>query len=306
LVKAQTDLLGLLKKMQQAGQIALPDVLVQETAAAQTKLLLPPLEKQREQQANALAVLTGRFPAEGRRASFTLRNFKKPRDLPVAVPAQLARQRPDVRMAESNLRAANAQVGVAIANRLPQLTLTANGGSTAEAISRLFSSGTWFYLIAGNALTTVFDGRTLEMKQRAAEETFIQQTEQYKSTLLQAAQNVADALLALEADARALKAAREAEIAAKKSLDLIRKELTEGQISLPTLIPAQQAYLQTSIAVVQAEASQLSDVVALYQALGGGWWNLHDERDPRAGRALFDQHAAVPPPPWAIETIKHD
>jgi NodT family efflux transporter outer membrane factor (OMF) lipoprotein len=273
LITAQSELLGVLRRQQAEGQIALPDVLVQETALAQTRLLLPPLERQREQQANVIAVLTGRFPSQGERFGFTLQTFRSPRQVPVSLPADLVRQRPDVRVAEANLRSANALIGVAIANRLPQITLTGNGGSTADMVSRLFSPGTWFWMIAGSAVQTVFDGRTLAMKQRAAEETFLQQTAQYKSVVLQAVQNVADVLLALEADTRMVKAAREAEAAASKSLDIVRKQLEQGQISLPTVLAAQQAYLQTSIVHVQARASRLADIVALYQALGGGWWN---------------------------------
>lgn len=273
LITAQSELLGVLRRQQAAGQISLPDVLVQETALAQTKLLLPPLERQREQQANIISVLTGDFPTHSERFNFTLQTFRSPRQVPVSLPADLVRQRPDVRVAEANLRSANALVGVAIANRLPQITLTSNGGSTADMIGRLFSPGTWFWMIAGSAVQTVFDGRTLAMKQLAAEEAFRQQTAQYKSVVLQAVQNVADVLLALEADARMVVAAREAETAAMRSLTLVRRQLEQGQISLPTVLNAQQAYLQTSLASVQAQASRLADIVALYQALGGGWWN---------------------------------
>ena len=286
LIRAQTELLAILKRQQSAGQIALPDVLVQETALAQSKLLLPPLEKQKEQQANAIAALTGRFTAQSERPVFRLKSFRVPRQSPVSVPADLVRQRPDVRVAEANLRSANALIGVAIANRLPQITLTGNGGSTADTISRLFSPGTWFWMVAGSAVQTVFDGRALEAKQRAAEETFVQQTAQYKSVVLQAVQNVADVLLALEADARTVRAAREAEEAAMRSLDLVRRQLDQGQISLPTVLAAQQAYLQTAIASVQAQASRLADIVALYQALGGGWWN----RGPAIEAAVGGQY----------------
>ena len=289
LITAQSELLGVLRRQNAAGQIALPDVLVQETALAQTKLLLPPLERQREQQANVISVLTGSFPSHSERLTFALRNFRSPRQVPVSLPADLVRQRPDVRIAEANLRSANALIGVAIANRLPQITLTGNGGSTADMVSRLFSPGTWFWMIAGGAVQTVLDGRTLAMKQRAAEETFRQQTAQYKSVVLQAVQNVADVLLALEADARTIVAAREAEAAAMRSLTLVRRQLEQGQIGLPTVLTAQQAYLQTSIASVQAQASRLSNVVALYQALGGGWWNrvradTADDTDHWTGR----------------------
>ncbi len=279
LIAVQTDLLNILKRQYTAGQIALPDVLAQETAVAQAKLLLPPLERQYDQQRNLIAVLTGRFPADaGAKESFRLDTFKIPKTLPVSLPADLVRQRPDIRVAEANLAQSNAQIGVAIAARLPQITLTANGGNAADTLGKLFLPSTWFYLVAGNAVTTIFDGRTLEMKQKAAEETFNQQTAQYRSVVLVAFQNVADVLRAIEADARMVIAAGEAEAAAQRSLTLVRQQLDQGQVSLPVLLNAQQALLQTSLARVQAQASRLSNTVALYQALGGGWWNRkHDE-----------------------------
>jgi outer membrane protein TolC len=185
-------------------------------------------------------------------------------------------QRPDVRAAEANVHALNAQVGVAIANRLPQITLSGNTGSTAFAVSQLFSPGTNLWMIAGTALQPVFDGGTLRYKQKAAEEAWTQSVAQYRGTVLVAFQNVADVLRALQADGRTLSAAVAAEQAAKRSLDLVRRQVEQGQVSLPILLNAQQAYLQTSLARVQAEAARLADTVALFQALGGGWWNRWD------------------------------
>ncbi len=273
LVRAQQDLLSIIQRQQSAGAIAETDVAVQATALAQTKLLLPPLERQRDQQVNVLATLTGRLPAQTHKVTFQLNDFRSSGQLPVSLPADLVRQRPDIRVAEANLKAANAQIGVAIANRLPQITLSGNGGSTADIVGRLFSPGTWFWMIAGSAVQTVFDGRTLAFKQEAAEQAFAQQTAQYKAVVLTAFQNVADVLVAIEADTKAIVAAREAEAAASRSLDLIRRQLEQGQISLPVLLTAQQAFLQTSLARVQAQASRLANKVALYHALGGGWWN---------------------------------
>jgi NodT family efflux transporter outer membrane factor (OMF) lipoprotein len=273
LIDIATQLLGLLRRQYDLGQIALTDVVAQETAVAQAKLLLPPLEKALAQQRDLLAILTGRFPSEDIAATFRLGSFRMPRTIPIGVPADLVRQRPDVRVAEANLRAANAQIGVAIANRLPKITLTGNVGSTAPALARLFSPGTGFWTVAGDAAQTVFDAGTLLYKQRQAEETFTQTTAQYRSVVLVAFQNVADTLRALEADSRAVSAAITAERSAARGIDLIRTQIEQGQASLPVLIPAQQAFLQTSLARVQAEALRLADAVALFQALGGGWWN---------------------------------
>jgi len=273
LIDIQTQLLDILRRQNDRGQIALPDVVAQETAVAQARLLLPPLEKQLAQQRNLLATLTGRFPGEGLPAAFELRSFGLPPRLPLRLPADLIRQRPDIRAAEANLHAQNAQIGVALANRLPQITLTGNAGSTADSMARLFAPGTLFWTIAGNATLTVFDAGSRYYKQVSAEEATAQAAAQYRSTVLAAFQNVADVLRALQSDARALSAAITAEQSANRSIDLVRRQVEQGQVSSPLLLNAQQAYLQTSLARVQAEAARLADTVALYQALGGGWWN---------------------------------
>ena len=276
LIEIQTQLLTVLRSQNDRGQIALPDVVAQETAVAQARLLLPPLEKQLAQTRNMLATLTGRFPSEQLPAAFGLRSFRPPRRLPLSLPADLIRQRPDIRAAEANLHAQNAQVGVAIANRLPQITLTANAGSTADSMARLFAPGTLFWTIAGNATQTVFDAGNRYYKQRSAEEQTAQAAQQYRGVVLAAFQNVADVLRALQADARAVTAATNAEASAQRSIDLVRRQVEQGQVSSPVLLNAQQAYLQTSLARVQAQAARLADTVALYQALGGGWWNKNN------------------------------
>ena len=276
LIAIQTQLLEILRRQNAAGQIALPDVVAQETAVAQARLLLPPLEKQLSQQRNLLAVLTGQFPSENTATTFRLGLFRLPRKLPLSLPADLVRQRPDVRVAEANLHAANAQIGVAIANRLPQITLTGNVGSSASAMSKLFSPETGFWTLAGNVIQPVLDGNILANKQKAAEAAYAQSAAQYRSTVLVAFQNVADTLRALQADARARNAAIAAEQSANRSIDLVRRQVEQGQVSLPALLNAQQAFLQTSVARVQAEAARLADTVALFQSLGGGWWNRLD------------------------------
>jgi NodT family efflux transporter outer membrane factor (OMF) lipoprotein len=273
LIEIQTQSLNVLKLQNERGQIALPDVVAQETAVAQARLLLPTLEKQLDQQRNLLAFLTGRMPHEGVPATFQLSSFRLPRPLPMSLPADLVRQRPDVRMAEANLRAANAQIGAAIANRLPQLTLTANAGSAATTLAGLFTPQTALWTIAGSAAQTVFDAGAREQKQRAAEATTEQAVALYRTAVLAGAQNVADVLRALKADERALAAATAAESSASRSIELARAQIDRGQVSIAVMLTAQQAYLQASLARVQAQAARLADTVALFQALGGGWWN---------------------------------
>jgi len=271
LIDVQTRLLFLLRRQYSTGEITLTDVVAQETALAQATLLLPPIEKQLARQRDLLAFLTGRFPSEDIAATFEIGSFRLPKRLPMTLPGDLVRQRPDVRVAEADLRAANAQIGVAIANRLPQITLTANAGSSATAISQLFSPGTGLWSIAGNVAQTAFDAGTLENRQRAAEHAFDRSAAQYRSVVLTAFRNVADALRALQADARAITAAVAAERSAARNIDLVRRQVEQGQVVVPVLLLAQQAYLQTAVARVQAEASQLTDAVALFQAVGGGW-----------------------------------
>ncbi|HWE07488.1 MAG TPA: TolC family protein, partial [Rhizomicrobium sp.] len=193
--------------------------------------------------------------------------------------SRLIQQRPDLRAAEENLHSASAQIGVAVANRLPNLTLTGNVGSTAPQIAQLFTSGAGNWTAAGSVLQPIFDAGTLYQKEVAARATFEQATSQYRSTVVTAFQNVADSLSALAHDAVALKKAAAAEEAANKSLTIARRRLELGDINYILLLNAQQTYFQALLSRVQAQASRFSDTVALFQALGGGWWNRED-RDP--------------------------
>jgi NodT family efflux transporter outer membrane factor (OMF) lipoprotein len=273
LIDSATKVLETLRRQNEQGQIALIDVLSQETAVAQARLQLPPLEKQLGQQLDLLVFLTGHLPSDDIAAGFQLGEFHLPTRLPLSLPASLVWQRPDIRAAEANLRSTNAQIGVAIANRLPQITLTGNAGSTALELAKLFSPGTGFWMLAGNVAQTVFDAGTLKNKQRAAEAATEQAAAQYYKVVQTAFQNVADTLRALQADSEAVSAAITAEQSAARNMELVRKQVEQGQVSVPILLTAQQAFLQTSIARINAEAARLADTVALFQALGGGLWN---------------------------------
>jgi NodT family efflux transporter outer membrane factor (OMF) lipoprotein len=287
IIGLQTDVLGIMRKQVDAGQIALPDVAQQETALAQAQLLLPPLEKQLFQQRHLLSVLTGRFPSDGVGSTFGPNSLSLPHRIPVTLPASLILQRPDIRVAQANMRQANAQVGVAVANRLPNITLSGNVGSQALAMSQLFSPQTGLWTIAGNIAQPIFNAGTLKNKQISAEESFNQVSEVYRGVVLIAFQNVADALRALQADSKAVAAATAAERAAARSFELTQKQIERGQYSVQTLLTAQQAFLQTSIARVQSEAQLLSDTVLLFQALGGGWWNRPEPAPVVVEGAIF-------------------
>lgn len=297
LIELQNQSLNILKLQNERGQIALPDVVTQETAVAQARLLLPSLEKQLAQQRNLLAYLTGRAPSDATFPSFQLSSFRMPSPLPRSFPADLIRQRPDVRAAEANLRARNAEIGVAMANRLPQFTLTANAGSTALTVGKLFAPETIIASMAGSAAQTIFDAGSLEQKQVAAEARTDEALALYRGAVLAAFQNVADVLRALEADNRALNAAIAAETSANRSIELARTQIERGQVAISVVITAQQAYLQASLARVQAQAARLANIVALYQALGGGWWN----RPPAAGPDLVVEARSETPVRIAAE-----
>jgi NodT family efflux transporter outer membrane factor (OMF) lipoprotein len=248
------------------------DVAAQESQLAQVAATLPPLIKQSEQLHHQLALLTGRFPTESLGDSFELSSLQLPADLPVSIPAQLVAQRPDVRQAQANLHAASAQIGIAIANRLPNITLTADAGSTGLAISQLFGPGTNFWGLAGDVTAPIFEGGKLLHQEHAARAAFEQAAEQYRSTVLTAVQNVADTLTALQQDAEGLRVAAAAEHAAKTTLDLAQQQLRDGYAGDLALLNAEQAYQQARLNVIQAQAGRFADTAALFQALGGGWW----------------------------------
>ncbi len=282
-IDATRQLIGLNSNMVQIlqyqfakGYASRLDLAAQESQLAQVTATLPPLLKQLAQQRDLLAVLAGRFPSQAPAEKFALSSLHLPEEIPVSLPSQLVAQRPDVLQAEANLHAASAQIGIAIANRLPNITLTANAGSTALAIDKVFTSGTGFWGLGAAATAPLFQGGTLLHQERAAKAAYVQAAEQYRSTVLTAFQNVADTLAALEEDAEALKSAAAAADAARVTLDLSQTQLRDGYAGYLALLNAEQTYQQARINLVQAQASRFADTAALFQALGGGWWNRAD------------------------------
>jgi outer membrane protein TolC len=163
-----------------------------------------------------------------------------------------------------------------MANRLPNIALTANAGSTALAMSQVFQSGTGFWAVGAAVTAPVFEGGTLLHQERAARAAYDQAAEQYRSTVINAFQNVADTLAALQQDAEGLKAAAAAEQAAKVTLEGSQRQVRDGYANYLSLMSAEQAYQQARIGLVQAQANRLADTAALFQALGGGWWRRAD------------------------------
>jgi NodT family efflux transporter outer membrane factor (OMF) lipoprotein len=273
LIGINRQMLSLLQYQHSKGYAAGPDVAAQQAQLQQLEATLPPLLKQREQQQHLIAVLTGRFPSQLPGHKFTLASLTLPSDLPLSLPSVIVKQRPDVLQAEANMHAASAQVGVATANRLPNITLTGNAGSNALSIGQIFGPGTGFWNIGAALLAPIFDGGTLLHAQRGARAEYQQSAEQYRSTVLTAFQNVADTLSALEHDAEALQSTASATTAAQTSLDLARLRYKDGYDPYLAVLNAEQAYQQQRLSLVQAEAARYADTAALFQALGGGWWH---------------------------------
>jgi NodT family efflux transporter outer membrane factor (OMF) lipoprotein len=271
IVQSEREALEIMRRQYELGSIAMTDVMAQEAALATTEATVPGLQKQLEQSRHALATLAGQFPGEFAAAHFELEGLHLPDSLPVTVPAELVRHRPDVLQAEAQLHSATAQVGAAVANMLPQINLTGNLGGTATQFGQLFAAGNTFWAGGASLTQTLFAGGTLLHKERAARAELDRAGAQYRSAVLTAFQNVADALSALELDAQALSANVRAEQAAKDSLATVRRNVELGSVGYLALLNAQQTYSQAVLNRSQAQANRYSDTAALFQALGGGW-----------------------------------
>ena len=276
IIRLQDSQLDVLQAQRRLGAIGDADVLTQQTALAQTRATLPPLQKQLAQTRNQLMAYLGRFPNQDRGEAFNLASLHLPEALPVSLPSAIVGQRPDVRSAQAQLHQASADIGVAVANQLPQFSITGSLGSTVAGGTKLFSSGSGVWSIAGAIAQPIFDAGALEHRKRAAVAAFDQSAALYRSTVIGAFQDVANALRALEADADALNQQVVAEQSAQASLDLVQAQYKLGAVAYINLLNAQQTYQDTVLARVKAQAARYSDTTALFQALGGGWWNRTD------------------------------
>lgn len=272
LIDTQRKVLESFKEQLALGQAAQTDVMAQESQLAQTEATLPPLDKQLAQQRDLIAALAGRFPADDIAATFELESLKLPAELPVSLPSKLVQQRPDIRAADALLHAASAQIGVAIANRLPNIQISGAVGSAAY-FGNLFQAGAGFWSLVADITQPIFDAGTLKHRQGAAEEAYNQAAAQYKSTVITAFQNVADSLHAIVSDADALRAEQKAEQTAHRLLEITQRQFALGDVNSLNVITAEQTWLQARLNLITAQANRLSDSAALLQSLGGGWWN---------------------------------
>ena len=273
--------LTVLEQQLQLGAIARATVLTQRNQVAQVVATVAPLEKQLAQARHQLSVLAGKLPSEAGMPEFALGSLTLPEQLPVSLPSALVRQRPDIRASEALLHQASALVGVATANQYPQFTLSAAYGSASPTVGDLFKRSNAVWNLAAGLTQPIFNGGALSAKRRAAEAAYDQAAAQYRATVLAAFQDVADSLRALDSDAAALQAQAEAEALASESLGLATQQYRLGAISYLVLLDAQRTYQQSHINLVQAQAARYADTAALFQALGGGWWQRAGTNNPQ-------------------------
>jgi NodT family efflux transporter outer membrane factor (OMF) lipoprotein len=269
IIDIERESLQVMHRQLTLGAIAEADALAQEASLAQLETSLPPLRKALDQQRDMLAVLTGHLPSDAPSSQFELDAITLPATIPLGVPSRLVERRPDVRAAEAQLHAATANVGVAIANMLPQITLNGSLGTVATQTAQIFSAQSEFWSAGASLSQTLFAGGTLLHRERAARAALDQAGAQYRATVLTAFQNVADALRALTADADAVRAADRAATLSETSLDIAQRQYELGAVSYLSLLAAQQTYQQAVVGRAQARTNRYVDSAALFQALGG-------------------------------------
>ena len=269
IAKAQADELGITRKQMQLGAVSLVNVLSLQTQYEQTLAGLPPLRNKLQQADHLLAVLLGEAPSQARIPRFELADFHLPAQLPVVVPSELVRQRPDVQASTALLHVATAQYGVAVSNLYPQINLSASLGTQALTTGALFGPGSAIWTLAGALAQPLFNAG-LHAGASAAQANLQAAGANYRATVLQALRNVADALRQLDNDAQTLRAQAAADTSAQQSLQLVDQQYRLGAASYLQLLTAQQQAQNARIALLAAQAARLADSAALYQAMGGG------------------------------------
>jgi NodT family efflux transporter outer membrane factor (OMF) lipoprotein len=276
IIAAETHQLAILTSQVSLGGAPQSEVLSERATLASAQATLPPLQSQLAQLRNQLADYVGAFPSDFHEADFTLAALHLPDQLPVSLPSALVAQRPDIQAAAAQLHEAAANVGVATANMLPQITLSADIGHEALTTASLFTPQTLLWSLVGGITQPIFEGGALDARRQAAVAAFRAAGAQYQATVLSAFQNVANALQALQYDAAALQSAQAAAEAAATSLAVTQNQVQLGGQPFTAALTAQTNYQNALIAEVKARAARLSDTAALFQALGGGWWHRQD------------------------------
>ena len=270
-VQVNRDVLQLIIRRQQVGALGLADVAAQQTALATFEQVLPPLQRALLHQQALIAALIGEAPGNPLPPLPALDQLRLPPDMPAALPSELVAHRPDIQAAAAQMQGAAADVGAAIAARLPQITLSATVGGVATGFGEMFADGNPFWTLIGGVAQPLFHGGQLLHQERAARAALTGAQAQYRAAVLQAFVDVSDALAGLHTDGDALDAASRASAAAAQNLQFVRRQAELGQLGTLNLLNATSANAQAQSQRVQAEAARLADSVALFQALGGGW-----------------------------------
>ena len=271
IVQGQKNLLGLVRAQYHAGAAPYLNVVNQEAQLASAEATLPPLQQGLSQYRHQLAVLVGDLPSNFQVQPAQLDSLHLPGRIPVSLPAELVRQRPDIRAAEAQLRYANAQVGVAVAQMYPSLSLTGTFGQSSLTLGKFLDSMSNIWSLAANLTAPIFRGGTLEAQKEEAKAAFDATLAQYQQTVLGAFQQVADAMRAVEHDAQTLNAQGRSLRAAQEGLNLAQTSYRAGALDYLSLLSAQVQYQTARIAYVRVQAQRYQDTGALFLALGGGW-----------------------------------
>ena len=278
-VEAEKKAYDLVQKQARFGAVARSTVLTQAALLAQTQATLPAIQRALAQTRYQLSVFAGRLPGDPGLPEFTLESLQLPENVPVSLPSEMLRQRPDIRASEALLHQASAQVGVATANLYPQITLSGAVGTAAFKADKLFSPGTAAWSIGAGLLQPIFNGGALQANKRAAIAGYDAAAAQYRQTVLNAFLNVADTLRALDLDAEGVRAQQQAASLAEQQMLLVGRQYKLGAVSFLVLLEAQRIYQQTRVTLAAAQANRFADTAALFQALGGGWWNRTELAD---------------------------
>ena len=261
-----------------AGTAPYSSVLSLRSQLAAGQAAIPQLEQKAAQTEDLLAALSGRVPAQWSDPHIKLDDLALPADLPVSVPSALVQHRPDILAAEAAAHAASAAIGVATAAMLPSLTLTGNFERLSNTSSSLFPPAGLAWNAGAGATAPLFEGGALWFKRKAALDSYAQVDALYRQAVLGAFQQVADSLRALDHDAVALAAEDEALESALQALHLVQANFEAGIAGYLDVLNADSQYHQAQIADIQALALRYQDTVALFAALGGGWWNAPAHR----------------------------
>jgi NodT family efflux transporter outer membrane factor (OMF) lipoprotein len=285
--------LTLVKTAQAGGTSTMVDVTTAQAQLANDRTLLPPLRQQLSVARDALTVYVGKTPADWRPPDFDLDALAVPAVVPLSLPSELVRQRPDILAAEAQLHANAALVGVATANLYPKFTLSGSIGQQAIEVGQFFSSVSTGWALGAGLTAPIFHGGTLSAQRRAAKDAFDASWAAYRQTVIAAFGQVADQLQALTHDDEAVKTQRAAVAAADEALRLARLSYQAGNSTLLQLLDPERARQQALLGLVRARQQQLTDTAQLLVALGSGWWNTA----PSAPGPEPDPHAMVPGSP---------